>query len=392
MNVYHSSKRIDVVVPVYKGRKYIRGIINMIETGQERLHEDVCIGLVLVNDDPDDSFNEDYISDKVDVIAVGTDRNRGIHGARVRGLLFCTGDYVVFLDQDDWISPDYFVRQLAKLGDADAVICRARENGREIYTTEYPFHKTIDYQHMVSVGNMIISPGQVMMRREVIPDAWKQNILKNNGVDDWFLWICMMQEKCKIVLNEEILFEHRVEGGNLSWDSNKMLLSEREMLEMLRTKDILDSEIVSKLENLIALEQQRYIRILEKYRKMFFLYDIWMDLECRLGSISDYLYRHNIRRVTVYGMGYIGAQLAKRFKDTRVSLAGAIDRNAAFIDSDVRIVRLEQFEQETDLVIVTVLENTEKILQEVRYRLGVPVITIYHLLKNWGEGNCIQYE
>ena len=194
------------------------------------------------------------------------------------------------------------------------------------------------------------------------------------------------------MLNEDILFEHRIEGNNFSWNSRKMLLSEKEMLEIIKTESILNSVMLEKLENLIASEQQRYISILEKYRKLFFLYDRWMYLECSLGSISDYLYSQNIRKVVVYGLGYIGRQLVNRLKDTDVSLVGIIDRNAGFINSDIKVVRLEEFEQETDLVIITVLDNTDTILQAVRGQTDALDPTMNQLLESWKQGGGIQDE
>lgn len=384
--------KLSVIVPLYQGCKYITDLIKMIKICTEKLENGIMVELILSNDDPQEKITDILFAETVNVIVLNTRINKGIHGARVEGLSHCTGDYVVFLDQDDKISPDYFKSQLTVLSDADAVICRARENGREVYNMTNPFMKTIDYQNMVSVGNTIVSPGQVLMRREAIPDIWKCNILKNNGVDDWFLWICMMQHQCHFVLNENILFEHRVEGNNLSWDSGKMLLSEKEMLEVIKSESVLNSAMLEMLENLIASEQQRYINILEKYRKMFFVCDRWMDLECHSGSISEYLYSQNIRKVAVYGMGYIGKQLVNRLKGTNVSLIGAIDRNAGFINTDIMVMRPEEFEQEADLVIITVLDNTEAVLQDVKKCFDIPAITINQLLENWRQGGRIRDE
>jgi glycosyltransferase involved in cell wall biosynthesis len=384
--------RLSVIVPFYQGHKYIVDLIKMTEVCTERLNDQSTVELILSNDCPKEKIAKINTSDNIDVVVVNTNINRGIHGARVEGLSYCTGDYVVFLDQDDKISPDYFRSQIAALADADAVVCRARENGQEVYNRTVPFTKTIDYENVVSIGNTIVSPGQVLMRKEAVSDIWKRNLLKNNGVDDWFLWICMMQEGCRFVLNEDILFEHRIEGNNFSWNSRKMLLSEKEMLEIIKTESILNSVMLEKLENLIASEQQRYISILEKYRKLFFLYDRWMYLECSLGSISDYLYSQNIRKVVVYGLGYIGRQLVNRLKDTDVSLVGIIDRNAGFINSDIKVVRLEEFEQETDLVIITVLDNTDTILQAVRGQTDALAITMNQLLESWKQGGGIQDE
>ncbi len=392
MNMRYGKENVDVVVPVYKGRQYIRGMITRLEACLEGTDRDAGIRLVLVNDAPKDCLDGDYFSEKIEIVIVETDRNRGIHGARVRGLSYCTGSYVLFLDQDDVIAPGYFRSQLAAMGDADAVVCRAKENGREIYNNTYPFANAADYESMAGRGNAIVSPGQVLMRRKAVPDIWKQNILQNNGADDWFLWICMMRQGCRFALNGEILFEHRLGENSFSWNSGKMLLSEKEMLEVIRRESLLDGMMLEKLECLVASEQERYLKLLEKYRKMFFVYDKWMELESIRGSLSEYLHSQKVRRVTVYGMGYLGRQLVNRLKGTETEVTGAIDRNAGFIDAAVPVSRLEDFRQETDLVIIASVEDTENIVREIRKYIRRPVIPLTRLLAEWEQGGRMQNE
>lgn len=384
--------RLSIIVPLYWGKKYISALIRMAEACREKLDENMVVELILSNDAPEDRIWEHYFSSLIDITILETKIKRGIHGARVNGVLHCSGDYVVFLDQDDWIAPDYFASQLKALKANDAVVCRARENGRKVYNATYLFEQTIDYLNMVSAGNTIVSPGQVLMRREAVPDIWKHNILENNGVDDWFLWICMMQQGCHFVLNEEILFEHRVDGNNLSCNSGKMLLSEKEMFEVIKTKALLDKTMLGKLEHVIESEQQRYIDLLEKYRTMFFVYDRWMRLESRKESLSEYLYQQEVRNVAVYGMGHIGKQLVDRLKGTDILVCGAIDRNARFIDVGIPVVRLEEFDKKPDLIIVTVTGNTEKIIHDIEHEIKISAITIQRLLECWEQGGQIQYE
>lgn len=383
--------KLSIIVPLYFGGKYILNLIRMTEACMQKLDGNMVVELVISNDVPEDKMQEHYFSDLIDITILETKIRRGVHGARVNGILNCSGDYVVFLDQDDWIAPDYLASQLKALNENDAVVCKVRENGREIYNKTSPFEKTIDYLNMVSVGNTIVSPGQVLMRRDAVPDIWLRNILKNNGVDDWFLWICMMRQGCHFVLNEDILFEHRIDGSNLSWNSGKMLLSEKEMLEIIKAKALLDETMLGKLEHVIESEQQRYICFLEKYRAMFFLYDKWMHLECYKECLSKYLYQREIRKVAIYGMGYIGKQLVDRLKGTEIIVCGAIDRNAGFIDSEVPVMRLGEFDKKPDLIIVTVIGNTEKIIQDIEHEINIPAIAIQQLLESWEQGGQIQY-
>jgi len=88
-------ERISVIVPVFHGRKYIDSMIAQIEKCAVMCCGGYSLELLFVNDDPDEPIGA-RASEKVEIKVIETDVNRGIHGARVRGLERCTGDYVLF--------------------------------------------------------------------------------------------------------------------------------------------------------------------------------------------------------------------------------------------------------------------------------------------------------
>lgn len=376
---------ISVIVPVYKGKKYIKQIIKQIEECKKRIDE--MVELLLINDCPEEKLATAE-SDIITVRVFNSDTNRGIQGARIYGCELSSGEYILMLDQDDLIEPEYLKSQLENIKkySADASICRARECGRCVYCDSNPFDKVIDLEHMTGVGNAIVSPGQVLLRKNVVSSIWKNNILKNNGADDWLLWLCMLGEHKQFVLNEEVLFEHVVNGSNASWNSERMLLSEREVYEVIKNSKLYEISILNRMERLIETEQFRYIHLLEKFRRMFMVYDNWMRLECEKGPLSGFLQREGYKRIAVYGVGYIGMQLWRRLNNTEVHMVSLIDLNAEYIESEFPIVKLEEFQEKVDLIVVTQVENTEDIISYVKGMVKAPVISIQKLLDNWGQG------
>ncbi len=89
----------------------------------------------LFNDEPDEQPENPETSSVISVRFLETDQNRGIHGAGVRGFEnSSSGEYVLFLDQDDKIVPDYFVSQLQAIGRGGCSgVCNAVSGGRLKY-------------------------------------------------------------------------------------------------------------------------------------------------------------------------------------------------------------------------------------------------------------------
>ena len=83
-------------------------------------------------------------------------------------------------------------------------------------------------------NNLIRSPGQVLIRKSSIPAYWSEQIMKNNGSDDAFLWILMLCSGARAAVNEELVYEHVYTGENTSGNNEAMLRSQMEVAEKLK--------------------------------------------------------------------------------------------------------------------------------------------------------------
>ena len=95
--------KLSIVVPVYGVEKYIRQcILSIIEQDS---HSFAAIELIIVNDGTKDKSIEQIqdLVDKYDNIELINQQNQGLSMARNNGLRAATGEYVWFVDSDDWI-------------------------------------------------------------------------------------------------------------------------------------------------------------------------------------------------------------------------------------------------------------------------------------------------
>lgn len=101
--------KISVIVPVYNAEKYLNQCIQSIQNQSYTDFE-----LILVNDGSTDASGdicESYV--KTDQrIKLFTKINGGVSSARNLGLDNATGEWVTFIDSDDWVDKDYLQKMI----------------------------------------------------------------------------------------------------------------------------------------------------------------------------------------------------------------------------------------------------------------------------------------
>ncbi len=113
---------ISVIVPIYKVEKYlnecIRSIINQTYRNLE---------IILVDDGSPDYCPQicDDWAKKDGRILVIHKENGGLSSARNAGLDVCTGEYISFIDSDDWIDPCFYEVLLSEIkkSESDIAMC-----------------------------------------------------------------------------------------------------------------------------------------------------------------------------------------------------------------------------------------------------------------------------
>ena len=119
---------ITIVIPVYKVELYVRKCIESI-IDQEKCG--ASIECIVVDDcGQDDSMSiihsvVDEYTGPIRFVFLKHDRNRGLSAARNTGMDAATGDYILFVDSDDWLPAgalSKYVSALQRYPDLDMVI------------------------------------------------------------------------------------------------------------------------------------------------------------------------------------------------------------------------------------------------------------------------------
>lgn len=104
-------KKISIIVPVYQAEKYISKCIESIVNQTYKNLE-----IILIDDGSTDRSGEicDEYGKKDNRIVVVHNKNKGVSVARNCGLDIATGDYITFVDSDDYIDLQMYSESLAK--------------------------------------------------------------------------------------------------------------------------------------------------------------------------------------------------------------------------------------------------------------------------------------
>ena len=147
--------KVSIIIPVYNVEKYLE---RCVESVRRQTLKDIEI--ILVDDKSPDkcpAMCDDYalIDDRIKV--VHKDKNEGLGFARNTGLEVATGDYVAFVDSDDFIETGTYQKAYEECALNNLDICYFRYRRVDSDGNEYSeFDDTTKYDYYTKEDSMKI--------------------------------------------------------------------------------------------------------------------------------------------------------------------------------------------------------------------------------------------
>jgi glycosyltransferase involved in cell wall biosynthesis len=213
------ERSVSVVMPAYRATEYIAGAIESV-LGQTL----PACEVIVVNDGcPEGSALEREIARFSDRIIYLVRPNGGPGAARNTGIIHATGEFVAFLDADDYWSPAFLERQIARLSDEpelDMVYCDAThfQDGGGVTTTlmsAAPSDGPVTLEALLA-GRCTVGTSAVVARRSVLQRAGLFDEDIGNYSEDFDLWLRFVYVGGRIGFSREILAHHRVHERSLT--------------------------------------------------------------------------------------------------------------------------------------------------------------------------------
>lgn len=201
--------KVSIIIPIYKVEKYLSRCLDSVVN---QTLEDIEI--VLVDDGSPDSCPEicDRYAKKDSRIKVIHKKNEGLGYARNSGMLIATGEYIAFLDSDDYVSKDMYEKVYSELKSTDADCCVTgyvvkKDSGDEIHK-ENPLgtavYESDDIITKVLAGMLGSKPDQTR-DTDVGMSVWKcvyrKELLQDKGI---------LFPSERELISEDIIFQIRV--------------------------------------------------------------------------------------------------------------------------------------------------------------------------------------
>lgn len=220
--------KLSIIVPVYKAEAYLHLCVDSLLKQSVQDYE-----ILLVNDgSPDGSLTimDEYARRYPDRIRIFSTTNGGQGRARNLGIQEAKGEYLGFVDSDDWIAPDMYEKLLSALEkeQADVAVCdfeRVFSDGRRERVKTWR-----EGQPMAVAG----SACDKLFRRSAVGDI---RFPEGLWYEDFGFSAKVLLRTEKLVYVPEALYFYRT--GQVSTMKNENARKNLDMLEIL--KDIRES-------------------------------------------------------------------------------------------------------------------------------------------------------
>lgn len=265
-----NSSKISIIIPVYNVERYleqcIESVINQTYNNLE---------IILINDGSTDSSGlicDDYaLKDRR--ISVIHKENKGLSDTRNVGILNATGEYLMFLDSDDWLD----------LSTCELALNTAKENNAELVFWSY----IREYESISLPKKIILSElSQIVFEKSDVKNKLQRRIvglvneeLNNPGNMDSLVTACMKLYKTVAIRNIEFVDTKEIGTEDMLFNLyafsniNKAVYINKELYHYRRdNKESLtstnDHNLYYKWKNLFNLIEQYLIE--NDYEEVFF--------------------------------------------------------------------------------------------------------------------------
>ena len=321
---------ISIVIPVYNAEKYLEQCLNSIKNQTYKNFE-----VILVNDgsmDHSESICMDFV--KVDTrFKYFTKVNGGASSARNFGLNHVTGDYITFIDADDWVEENHLEVLInnIKENNSDMAVSSIKkfDNSNNFYFRVYSNEEKylLNYNKLNREEFLVILPKLILANNSykvAVSKLFKKELVTDVRFDESIVYGEDLEFFFKIYNNinsisyiDEVTYVYRLHDERSSSKFGQLHMEQelaiyKKMYERIEELGLPTIHYVNTLRNLLDYRKDyldnrdlynEYVEFLEKIEKKITypkelisiivpIYNVYPYLQLCLESIENQIYPH----------------------------------------------------------------------------------------------------
>ena len=214
------NNQVSVIIPCYKQEEYLDEAI------MSALSQSVPPVEVIVVNDGSPTFKDWQNKYSYRSVKVINQENKGVAGARNAGIAMAKGKWILTLDADDKIHPD-FIKKTIGVNDIVGTQLQTFGDENRIWTADManPANSDLLINNQLNCGSLF--------RREIWEKIGGNDENMRDGYEDWDFWIRATAAGYKISIVMEPLFYYRKHGRSMINGSKE---KDAEIRAYMRTK------------------------------------------------------------------------------------------------------------------------------------------------------------
>lgn len=261
--------QLTIIIPVYNVEQYVEKCIR--SCAEQNLASDQY-EIIVVNDGSTDNSLEiaTNVSEEYPNVSVYSQENKGLSGARNTGVKLAKGDYIWFIDSDDWIEPDCLKRlyDLCSENQLDLLhfqrfVVETDQSKRQI---RYPSTPGVVDGAFLWKNHLVATPIQLYMINRRFFIEHKFSFVDRLYHEDSMLLPTMTLAAKRCMVIPDALYYHLQREGSIMHSIKPKNLDDLLYISLthieLSKKYLADNDIIEAYDAVIAVWLNQYLRYL----------------------------------------------------------------------------------------------------------------------------------
>jgi glycosyltransferase involved in cell wall biosynthesis len=200
-SIFGFNMKVSIVIPAYNQAQWLPEAI------ESAINQTIPCEVIVVNDGSPDNTSEIA---KMYPVRLVEKENGGLSSARNAGIKEATGQWILTLDSDDKIAPDFVEKCLEYKDEYDIIGTGQQEFGdsnRGYFFKTNPTHEDFKQNNQINCCSLF--------RKEIWEKIGGYDETMRLGYEDWDYWLRATKAGYKVITIPEYLFFYRKHGESM---------------------------------------------------------------------------------------------------------------------------------------------------------------------------------